>query len=342
MEEIEKSLFFRPVQLEDFLLPKRIQDWVDARISENFLRTALFSGGAGKGKTSLARFLVKALDYQFIEINASNERGIDIVREKITNFLGNFNGDLRPKCVIFDECEQLTADASKALKKVVEDYGERHESVFLFITNEPHKINEAILSRCSIQINFDHESDKELRDISNKLYKRITGVFREFGIKYGKNDVVEFIRSKQPDIRKTLGQVYQNIIDGVFVYDSSILSESYIDIIQTICSPTLKFNKIMQWAHDQSKFSPSLIVDKLYESFTVIVDDSGNNLTPHDRSFIIDVIKITDDYSVKLTQSQNPHITLRAMLIYLAEESSIKVLSKLDFGRYNGKNKQAN
>lgn len=323
-----------PKNIDDIILPKRIRQWVDKLIEDGVLKTCIFYGDAGKGKTTLARYLTNTLDYNVKEVDASKDRGVDFIRCELEPFLNNYSGDIRPKAIIMDECEMLTEVAIKSLKKSIEEYARLNGTVFIFITNEFHKMDKTIVSRAP-EISFDHESHDELKDIKNQVYKKVIRIFKDCGVKGSKDNIVTYINDHAPDIRSTFNRIPQYIQDNVFQYTGNrYLSNSYVDAIKLIASEPSDFFSIMVWLSDQSKFQPSKIINNLYGEFCRIIDDQSNELLPMDRGCIIDITKILADYSHKLSYSLNPQISMRAMMIELCEEESIKSLSKIDFKRY--------
>ena len=117
-------------------------------IKEKSIPHLLLSGNAGIGKTTLAKILLNELDVNsldVLEINASRERGIDEVRERITRFVSMIPfGDF--KVVLLDEADYLTPAAQASLRGVMEEYHET--SRFILTCNYPNKIIPAIHSRC--------------------------------------------------------------------------------------------------------------------------------------------------------------------------------------------------
>ncbi len=128
----------------DLLHKQRIENW----ISEGGIPHLLFSGGAGTGKTTLALLLVnelKVAEYDFLQINASRDNGVDLMREKLTNF-----GQTMPfgeyKVVLLDEADYLTPNGQAILRGIMEQY---HEILrFILTCNYPNRIIPAIHSRC--------------------------------------------------------------------------------------------------------------------------------------------------------------------------------------------------
>ena len=140
---------YRPKDIEGYVFRDEAQrDQVKQWIKAGSIPHLLFSGAAGIGKTTLAKILINALnidEYDVLEINASRERGIDEVRDRITNFVstmpfGTF------KIVLLDEADFLTPPAQASLRGVMEEYSQTAR--FILTCNYPHKIIPALHSRC--------------------------------------------------------------------------------------------------------------------------------------------------------------------------------------------------
>jgi len=126
----------------------------------------LFSGSAGVGKTSAALCLSKEIlgehskDYT-LELNASDERGINMVRERVKKFsrFAGLDTEIPFKMIILDEADEMTADAQTALRRIIEDTAKICR--FILIANNLSKIIEPIQSRCVV-FKFTKISDKEI------------------------------------------------------------------------------------------------------------------------------------------------------------------------------------
>lgn len=175
-------------------------------IKDKSIPHLLLSGVQGAGKTALARILIDAMeldDTDVLIINASDERGIDIFRDKIKSFtttmpIGAF------KIVLLEEADALTPDAQFALRRLMEEYAD--VSRFILTCNYENKITPPIKSRCQ-HFHFK-ASDKD--EIAEYLVQILAAERVTFDLAV----LDKYIASCYPDIRKIVNTVQQNTVDG--------------------------------------------------------------------------------------------------------------------------------
>src|SRR3989338_8398099 len=119
---------YRPKSFSDIKGQKDIVDRVNSFVEKKNMPNLLFAGPAGVGKTSLALVTVRELfgdswRQNFLELNASDERGIDVIRVKVKDFARTKAiGDVPFKIIYLDECDALTREAQQALRRTMENY----------------------------------------------------------------------------------------------------------------------------------------------------------------------------------------------------------------------------
>lgn len=145
---------YRPQTFEGFKGQKKIVERIRAMVGQKNINNFLFAGPAGVGKSSMALIIAKTLfgeswKQNFLELNASDDRGIDVVRNTIKDFarLKAF-GDVPFKIIFLDECDSLTKEAQQALRRTMENY--TSSTRFILSCNYSSKIIDPIQSRCTV------------------------------------------------------------------------------------------------------------------------------------------------------------------------------------------------
>jgi replication factor C subunit 2/4 len=175
MQWVEK---YRPAKLNEITTQYNIIESLKNGIKTKNIPHLIFYGGSGSGKTSTILALAKELfgknmSNRVIELNASDERGINVIREKIKLYAKqsiNLNDDIPPwKIIILDEADTMTPDSQFALRRIIEEYSKITR--FCFICNYHNKIIDPIISRCSLfcfKPILDNDIFDTLRNIANK------------------------------------------------------------------------------------------------------------------------------------------------------------------------------
>lgn len=168
---------YRPMKISELVNQKEIVGSITSLLKNvSEMPHLLFSGSAGVGKTTLAVCISKEIlgdnwrDYT-LELNASDERGINMVRERVKKFsrFAGLDSNVPFKIIILDEADEMTPDAQTALRRIIEDTAKHCR--FILIANNISKIIEPIQSRCAV-FKFTRISEKEviahLKEIAKK------------------------------------------------------------------------------------------------------------------------------------------------------------------------------
>ena len=198
---------YRPTTVDGYVFKDsdqkaQVQKW----IKDKMIPHLLFSGGAGIGKTTLAKLLIKQIgidEYDLLEINASRENNVDTIRDKITNFVSTMPfGDF--KVVLLDEADYMSLNGQAALRGVMETYAS--SARFILTCNYPHKIIPALHSRCQ---GFHIEKINE-----HEFTARMAVVLAEENVEFDLETLDTYVKATYPDLRKCLNNCQMNVIDG--------------------------------------------------------------------------------------------------------------------------------
>ncbi|MBU90487.1 replication factor C small subunit [Candidatus Woesearchaeota archaeon] len=165
---------YRPKDFSEIKGQKEIVRRIKAFVELQNIPHLLFAGPAGVGKTTLALVIVKKLfkdswHQNFLELNASDERGIDIIRSKVKDFARTRAiGDVPFKIIYLDECDALTREAQQALRRTMENYTQTTR--FILSANYSSKIIDPIQSRCAM-FRFKPLDKKEIFAVIEKIEK---------------------------------------------------------------------------------------------------------------------------------------------------------------------------
>ena len=218
MNSKEHSLLvekYRPVNLENYVGNDHIKKTISQYLDQNDIQNLIFYGPAGTGKTTLAKLIIKNLDCDYLYINASDERGIETIRDKVSGFASaaSFKSI---KVVILDEADFLTIQAQASLRNVIETFS--RTTRFILTCNYVERIIDPLQSRC--------QTLKIIPPSKQDIAYHLIGVFKKEEVDCSAEDLKSIINQYYPDIRKMLNTIQLSIQDNEVVIDKSVLVSS--------------------------------------------------------------------------------------------------------------------
>lgn len=190
-----KELFvekYRPIEFSDVIgLDENISKLIDD------IPHLLFLGLPGTGKTTTAKIIIEKLNCDSLILNASSERGINVVREKIKSFAMTRSLNDKIKIIFLDEFDMMTNDAQTSLRNLMEEY---HKNCrFIMTGNYSNKIIDPIKSRCMV---FEFK----LPPIE-EILKRLKHICQVENININDDNLMFLIRKTYPDIRSAINKI---------------------------------------------------------------------------------------------------------------------------------------
>ena len=213
---------YRPTNIDNYVGNESIKKSISNYIEQNDIQNLIFYGPAGTGKTTLAKLIVKNIDCDHLYINASDERGIETIRDKVSGFASTMS--FKPlKVIILDEADFLTIQAQASLRNVIETFS--RTTRFILTCNYVERIIDPLQSRCqTLKIVPPSKLDvvKHLKKIINKENIEINDI----------DDLAIVVDNNYPDVRKMLNTIQVSTQDNVLSLDTTALvSSNYIDAV---------------------------------------------------------------------------------------------------------------
>ena len=195
---------YRSQTLQQYIGNDAIKTRIADCIANNDIPHLIFAGSAGTGKTTLAKLIVKNIQCDYLYINASDENGIDTIRDKVKGFAST--ASFQPiKVVILDEADFLTQPAQAALRNLIEEYSAYTR--FILTCNYVERLIEPLQSRCELHMLKPPTKGAVAKHIC-------TNILDVENITYDVQDVVKVINEFYPDIRSVIKVLQSNVRDS--------------------------------------------------------------------------------------------------------------------------------
>jgi len=219
----------RPKELAEVVLEKEHQDKIEEWLKKGAIPHLLMVGPAGSGKTTTARIICNYIikdDADILELNGSDQTGVDTVRDSIKGFLKSPPHLSAHKIVFIDEFDYMSQNAQGALRNIFETYAGTGR--FVCTGNYKSKIIDALLSRFQIF---------EMKTVSQEFAIKYCQSILDFEkIEYDIDTVSVIVESLIPDVRKIVGTLQQTVIDGkLHKIDKNSIATAEKKLVGLIC-----------------------------------------------------------------------------------------------------------
>ncbi len=292
---------YRPQDIDSCILPKSIKETFKQMIDRGESQNLLLSGGAGCGKTTVARALCNELDTDYIIINCSEDGNIDTLRTKIRSFASTVSLSGQKKVVILDEFDYSNAQSTQpALRGFIEEFSKNCR--FILTCNYKNRIIQPLHSRCTcIEFKIPSKSKPEL---AQQFMERVKFILDEEGVSYDDKVLAELIMKHFPDFRRVLNELQRYGVGGSI--DVGILAQIGDIKVKDLISAMKKkeFTSVRKWVVNHIDNDPTQLFRSLY-------DGLYEYFSPHS---IPQAVLIIADYQYKSAFVADIEINMTACL----------------------------
>jgi len=300
----------RPQTVSDCILPERLKTVFQEYVNQKQIPNLLLSGGAGVGKTTIAKAMCNEVGCDYMIINGSDESGIDVFRNKIKNYASSMSLSGGRKVIIIDEADYLNPNSTQpALRNAIEEFASNCS--FIFTCNYKTRIIEPLHSRCAV-IDFSLQNGEKAQ-MASAFFKRIEHILDSEKVDYDKKVIAELIKKHFPDFRRVINELQRYSQLGKI--DVGILSQiGDISITQIVKHLKEKdFTSVRKWAAT-TEIDNATFFRKLYDSLYDIIKPQS----------IPQVVLILADYQYKQAFVADAEINLVACLTEIMANAEFK------------------
>ncbi len=305
---------YRPKTLDEIINQEEIVRSLKTVLGTKAVPHMLFTGPPGVGKTATAHAFARDLygdryidDGHFMEINASDERGIDVIREKVKTFARTIPmGGIGFKILLLDESDQLTADAQHAFRRVMEQYSTTCR--FILAANYSNRIIEPIQSRCAI-FRFKPISPDHMIQAINRVAERE-------GLKISQKGLTALFEVSEGDLRRAI-----NLIQTAASYSTNI-DEDLIFRVAGIAAGTearkiLELSLAGKFEDARKLLREKLYVDGISERDLLSQMYRESFYLPIKEEEKLKLISLIGEVDYRLSQGATPEVQFMMLLSYI-------------------------
>ena len=261
MEHLLWTEKYRPKTVEDCILPERLKQPFQEYVNQKQIPNLLLAGGAGVGKTTIAKAMCNEIGCDYMILNGSDENGVDTIRYKIKNYASSMSLTGGRKVVILDEADYLTPNAQAILRNGIEEFA--GNCSFIFTCNYKSKLIEPLHSRCAV-IDFGLKNGEKAK-MAGSFFKRIQGILQSENVEYEEKVIAEFVKKHFPDFLSVLNELqrfsqFGKIDTGVL---AQIVDVPLTEIAKFIASKD--FGAIRKWV-GSNDIDGNILFRKIYDA----------------------------------------------------------------------------
>jgi DNA polymerase III delta prime subunit len=310
MEQFLWTEKYRPQTVEDCILPERLKVPFQEYVNQKQIPNLLLAGGAGVGKTTIAKAMCSEIGADYMVINGSDESGIDVFRGKIKNFASSMSFGGGRKVIIIDEADYLNPNSTQpALRNAIEEFASNCS--FIFTCNFKNRIIDPLHSRCAV-IEFGLKNG-EKQKMATDFLKRILSLLDSENVEYEKKVIAELVMKHFPDFRRVINELQRYSKLGKI--DVGILAQiGDVSITQIVKHLKEKdFASVRKWAAT-TDIDSTTFFRKLYDNLYDIMKPSS----------IPQIVIILADYQYKQAFVADQEINLVACLTQIMADGEFK------------------
>ena len=256
---------YRPRNLEDCILPAEQKAAFQEFIEKGEIQNMLLCGGAGMGKTTVARALCEQLGTDYLIINGSEESGIDVLRTKIKQFASTVSFTGKTKVIILDEADYLNPNSTQpALRGFIEEFSKNCR--FIFTCNYKNRIIPPLHSRCAV-IEFKY-SKQEKPKIAAKFLKRIQFILQNEDISFDEKVIAALLLKYFPDYRRIINELQRysasgTIDEGILARVGEVNTQELVEALKE-----KDWKKMRQWVVNNIDNDSQGLFRKVYDDLS--------------------------------------------------------------------------
>ena len=303
---------YRPQVIADCVLPQKLKKTFSEFVKNDDMPNIILAGPAGTGKTTIAKALCNELGLDSLLINASEESGIDTLRNKIKQYASSMTLDTskKYKVVILDEADYLNAQSTQpALRGFIEEFSANCR--FVLTCNFKNRIIEPLHSRCTV-IDFNEVKITDPK-LAATFMKRLQFILKSEEVAFDNQAIANVIMKHAPDWRRVINECQRYSSSGSL--SPEVVTTGTSEVKELVKHLKAKdFRNMRTWAATNSDIDPSVVFRRIYDTAYDILEPQSIPTT----------ILLLADYQHKAAFVADRELNMVACLIEIMSTSKFK------------------